>query len=373
MTEQPDSQRDKTTFREAPIIAIKGFLMGSADIVPGVSGGTIALIVGIYERLLQAINSVNGRFLKLLFSLKLKNALHQIHLLFIVSLLAGIFSAFAFFTRVVPLQVYMFTHPEIVYGLFFGLITGSIYILFKDLNKIGWHELLATAAGIGLGLWVVMLVPTDTPENPAFVFLSGSIAICAMILPGVSGSYLLLILRKYDFLLTQIGNIGGAETLNALINVIPFILGAITGLAVFSRLLGWLLQHYHSITLSVLIGFMIGSLYMIWPFQHREFVEQVRHTEWVDVNNPRVKELEKPVEVNLPEYERLGKRKTENGIERIEVQQVENKLIRSEPFIPGWLGERERDRDRANVRGGLFGILGGFILIYFLEKFREKS
>lgn len=364
--------KDKTTVKESPFIALKGFLMGSADIVPGVSGGTIALIVGIYERLLHAINSVNSRFLKSIFTFKWKAAIQEIHWLFIVSLFLGIFSAFAFFTRVVPLQVYMFTHPEIVFGIFFGLIVGSIYILIKSLERFSWLEMVMGTAGIGLGLWVVLLVPTDTPETPFFVFFSGSIAICAMILPGVSGSYLLLILRKYDYLLSQIGMIGGNETAQGLLGIFPFVLGAIAGLAIFSRILSWLLGRYHSQTIAILIGFMIGSLYVIWPFQHREFVEQVRHTEVLAVDDERVIILQQdPPEENLPEFERLGEEVNEEGIQKIEVEQVKKKLIRSEPFIPGWLGSRSTDNP--NVWGGILGMVIGFLMIGLLEKLREKG
>lgn len=365
-------KKDKTTLQESPFIILKGFLMGSADIVPGVSGGTIALIVGIYERLLSAINSVNLNFLKYFFTFKWKKAFDEAHWFFVVCLFAGIFSAFAFFTRVVPLQIYMFTHPEIVYGLFFGLIVGSIYILIKALERFTWHEAIMLVAGIGLGLWVVLLVPTDTPETPAFVFLSGSIAISAMILPGISGSYILLILRKYDYLLTQLSNIGGSETFQAFINILPFVFGAIIGLAVFSRFLSWLLDKYHSQTIAILIGFMIGSLYVIWPFQHREYVEQVRHSESLPVQNERVQELmQNPPAQNLPEYERLAEEIEDEGGLKVVVESVSRKLIHSEPFIPGFIGEREQDDP--NIWGGFGGMLVGFMMIGLLEKLREKG
>ena len=151
-----ESAKDKTTFKEAPFLVIKGFLMGSADIVPGVSGGTMALILGIYERLLNAIKSVNGPFLKSFFTFKWKTAFKELHIKFLIFLFGGIFAALAFFTKVVPLQVYMFTHPEIVYGLFFGLILGSIYILYKTLNEISWQEILMSIVGVGIGLWFLL-------------------------------------------------------------------------------------------------------------------------------------------------------------------------------------------------------------------------
>ncbi|WP_232802930.1 DUF368 domain-containing protein [Gracilimonas amylolytica] len=373
--QKANRSEDITTLKEAPFLALKGFLMGSADIVPGVSGGTMALIVGIYERLLNAIKSVNVRFIKLFFRLKWKEAFNEIHLLFLVFLFAGIFAALGFFTKVVPLQVYMFTHPEIVFGLFFGLILGSIYILIKALERFTKAEVVALIIGVAFGIWIVSLVPADTPEHPAFVFLSGSIAICAMILPGISGSYLLLIMRKYDYLLSQIGMLGGVETMDGLIGLLPFILGAVVGLALFSRFLSWLLSKYHPQTIAVLIGFLIGSLYVIWPYQHREYVQKVSVSDVVYMDDPIVQELKsEPPNENLPEYKRLGEIKnadsTFDEMKQVEIQTVKNKMIRSEPFIPGWVGSKEEDSP--NVWGGVIGILVGIVMVGGLERLRDK-
>lgn len=370
-----ESAKDKTTFKEAPFLVIKGFLMGSADIVPGVSGGTMALILGIYERLLNAIKSVNGIFLKSFFTFKWKTAFKELHIKFLIFLFGGIFAALAFFTKVVPLQVYMFTHPEIVYGLFFGLILGSIYILYKTLNEISWQEILMSIVGIGIGLWIVSLVPADTPENPAFVFLSGMISICAMILPGISGSYLLLIMRKYDYLLSNIGMIGGSETMDGIIGLLPFLLGAVVGLAAFSRFLSWLLGKYHSQTISVLIGFLIGSLFVIWPYQNREFVEQVRETVEIDYTSERAQELlNSEVNENLPEYKRVGKiinpESSFDEFKKVEIETVKKKMIKSKPFVPGI---SENSNPDTNVWGGVIGILIGMMMVGGLDYLREKS
>ncbi len=349
--------------------------MGSADIVPGVSGGTMALILGIYERLLNAIKSVNGIFLKTFFSFKWKAAFKELHIGFLVVLFAGIFAALAFFTKIVPLQVYMFTHPEIVFGLFFGLILGSIYILYKTLNEISWQEIVMSVLGVGFGLWVVSLVPADTPEHPAFVFLSGMIAICAMILPGISGSYLLLIMRKYDYLLSSIGKIGGAETIEGIIVLIPFMLGAVVGLVAFSRLLSWLLGKYHSQTISVLIGFLIGSLFVIWPFQNREFVEQVRELEELAYNDKQVQELlNSEANEHLPEYKRIGRVVNPDAsfdeFKRVEVETVKKKMIKSRPFIPGVSKE---ELPNTNVAGGIIGMFVGVVLVGGLDILRRKG
>ncbi|MDR9417958.1 DUF368 domain-containing protein [Gracilimonas sp.] len=373
--EKHQAPKDTTTFKEASYLAFKGFLMGSADIVPGVSGGTMALIVGIYERLINAIKSVDGSFLKSFFTLKWKQAFSGVHFYFLLVLFAGIFSALAFFTKVVPLQVYMFTHPELVYGLFFGLIVGSVYILVKALERFTKTEVLMVILGVAVGLWVVSLVPTDTSEHPAFVFLSGSIAICAMILPGISGSYLLLIMRKYDYLLSQIGKIGGVETADGFIGLLPFIGGAIVGLAVFSRFLSWLLSKYHPQTIAVLIGFLIGSLYVIWPYQHRDFVQQVEVTEVQYMTHPKVQQLmENPPNTNLPEYERLGEVSNAESnfdeMKQVEIETVTNKLIKSEPFIPG--SYNSKPDDNPDVWSGIIGIIVGLLMVVGLEYLREK-
>lgn len=357
---------DKTTVKEAPFLAIKGFIMGSADIVPGVSGGTMALILGIYERLLNAIKSADSIFFKNLLTLKWKAAFKELHFFFLVVLFAGIFSAAVFFTKVVPLQIYMFTHPEIVYGLFFGLIVGSIYILIKTLNGFGIKEFISLLGGIGFGLWIVSLVPTDTPEHPAFVFLTGMIAISAMILPGISGSYLLLIMRKYDFLLSNISLLGTEDTVTAMINIAPFTLGSLVGIALFSRFLSWLLAKYHAQTISVLIGFLIGSLFVIWPFQHRDFIEQVREVEVVSISDSRISELKENPNENLPEFERLGELVNPSSIE---VKTIKKKLIHSEPYIPGSIGSD--GTETPNIWGGIIGMVLGVIMVGGLDKLRE--
>lgn len=366
--EQKHSNEDRTTIKEAPFLAIKGFIMGSADIVPGVSGGTMALILGIYERLLNAIKSADSTFFKNIFTLKWKVAFRHVHYLFLCILFFGIFCAGAFFTKVVPLQIYMFTHPEIVYGLFFGLIVGSIYILIKTLQQFKLKEVSFLILGIVIGLWIITLVPSDTPDHPAFVFLTGMIAISAMILPGISGSYLLLIMRKYDFLLTNIALIGTSETLTGIINILPFTFGSLVGIALFSRFLSLLLAKFHSQTISVLIGFLIGSLFVIWPFQHREFVEQVRDVQEISITDTKVLELRETVNENLPEFERLGELVDASTIQ---VETIKKKLIKSSPFIPGSLGSD--GTEKPNVWGGVLGMLVGVVMVGALDKLREEK
>lgn len=344
--------------------------MGSADIVPGVSGGTMALITGIYERLINAIKSVNGAVIKNTLRLNLKDVFAEFHWRFFVLLFAGLFSAVFFFTNIVPLQVYMYTQAEIVYGLFFGLIVGSIFLLIIEVSpqSRGWKNIFPIFAGALFGFWVVTLVPADTPETFLFVLLSGSLAICAMILPGISGSYILLILRKYDYILTQLGDVFSSSSVDALLNLLPFIIGAALGLALFTRLLSWLLSNFHAVTLMVLVGFLIGSLYVIWPYQDREYADSVRSVEVLPYSNALVQELLDREEIpELPEYKRIGDISEESNGERIvEVETVSRKLLKSQPFIPD-----STDED-VNISGGIFGMITGLFMIWFISLLRKK-
>ncbi len=354
---------------------IKGFLMGSADIVPGVSGGTMALITGIYDRLIGAIRSFDTEAIKHTLRFNVQKLFEYIHWKFLVLLLSGILMAVLFFTRVVPLQVYMFTHPELIYGLFFGLIVGSIVLLIFEIEPEERTKkiILPLIAGALIGFWIVTLVPTDTSESFFFVFLSGSIAITAMILPGISGSYLLLILRKYDYILSQLGALGGSDTADAFLNLIPFGLGAVAGLVIFSRILSWLLKNYNTVTIAVLIGFLIGSLYVIWPYQEREYQTIVKETEEVGTGSELVEELrERDSEPNLPEYERLADDIDigESKDSTVKVETVERKMIKSRPFIPG---TSNSDITEVNLYEGVGGIGGGLLLIFVISYLRKHD
>lgn len=298
---------------------LKGLAMGSADVVPGVSGGTMALITGIYGELLDAIRSVDLQVIRELLRLRIRAALARVHWQFLAVLLSGIASAVLFFTRVVPLPVLMRTHPAAVYGLFFGLIVGSVWFVAKDVGTFDLRALAFTLLGTVIGFWVVNLVPTETPEHPLFIFFSGAIAICAMVLPGISGSFILLILRKYEYVLGQVALLGTAETLAALTVLVPFGLGILTGIALFTRFLSWLLHRYAKPTMAVLIGFMVGSLWVIWPWQERTY----------------------------------------------ELVRGEERLLRSEPIAPLW--------GSADLRWGVAMMLIGFVLVVILERLARRA
>jgi putative membrane protein len=251
-------------YAPALVHVVQGFCMGSADIVPGVSGGTMALILGIYERLLGAIRSFDREWLDDILHLRFRRAFARNDLKFLFPLVLGIFGAILFFTRVIPLPTLIITHAEVVYGLFFGLILASIVVLMREVDHYGPAEIAMIAVGALFGFAVVNLVPLETPTALWFIFLCGFVAISAMLLPGISGSFLLLILGKYAYIIDAVG------TLNLAV-IVTFGAGALAGLILFSRAITWLLAHYHRATLLLIKGMLIGSLWIIWPFQEREY------------------------------------------------------------------------------------------------------
>lgn len=244
---------------------LKGACMGAADVVPGVSGGTMALILGIYERLLRAIRRFDLSLLPMLARGRVVEAARHVDLVFLIPLGIGIVGAIMFFTRIVPVPKLIGSHPELVYGLFFGLIVASIVVLLagqrgRPAALYGW-----VLAGTVAGLVIVNLVPTETPTASWFIFLCGAVAISAMILPGISGSFILLVLQKYAYVFDAIGRLDFTI-------IVPFALGCAAGLALFSRFLHWLLARFHDATLLFIIGILTGSLWLIWPFQDRHYV-----------------------------------------------------------------------------------------------------
>lgn len=343
--------------------------MGAADIIPGVSGGTMALITGIYDRLILAVRSVDLKAITLLLQLRPGAAFQRLHWKFLAILLSGIVLAVIFFTRVVPLQRYMHTDPELVYGLFFGLILGSALVLLKEIReeKRSFPILFSLIIGTLIGYQVVTLVPAATPDNPLFLFFSGLIAFCAMILPGISGSYLLVILGKYDYVLSQLGSIGSDQTISAIFTLLPLGVGGALGLALFSRLISWLLQRYHSRTIAVLIGFLLGSLILIWPYQHREYEEVITRVETVSPDDPKIRELRDPSEQNDPlHYQRIVPGSSDN--EQLQIEYIERTLTSATPYLPG---KNENGDGDDPLIPGIAGLLFGLVLVGGLDRLRR--
>ncbi len=238
---------------------LKGLAMGAADIVPGVSGGTIAFISGIYERLLTAIKSVNLDALKALRQKGLKGFWEHIDGTFLVALFGGILlSVFALSSVLIWT---MKTYPQLLWSFFMGLVLASALYIGRQIELKEWKSIAALAIGIVIAYSITLLSPTELPKNYLTAFLAGFIAICAMILPGISGSFILLLMGMYAHVL-------GAVHDREILFLLCFALGCGIGLLSFARLLSWLFKNYRSSALSVLTGFMIGSLPKLWPWQN---------------------------------------------------------------------------------------------------------
>ena len=242
-------------FKEIFLIFLRGLFMGSADIIPGVSGGTIALITGIYERLIYAISSIKFSFLKPLltgnfadFKTKL---IEEIDFELFIPLFLGI--GIAFITLAKVISYLLDTQTAYTFSFFLGLILASAYILYTKLDDLNIKIIVITAIGIILSYVFVGLNPIATNHSLIVIFISGLIAICAMILPGISGSFLLLLLGQYQYMLNALNS-------RNLIEIIVFGIGAVIGILGFSKLLNYLLEKYESATMAFLIGIMLGTL-----------------------------------------------------------------------------------------------------------------
>lgn len=264
-----------TSLKKYLLVCLKGIGMGAADVIPGVSGGTIAFMTGIYEELVGSINNINGAAVKLLFKGRFREFWKHINGTFLVSLIAGILISIMSLAK---LMTYLLSHlPVPTWAFFFGLIIASSVFILRDIKGWKLKDCVMLVLGVILGVLVCTLSPTETPDALWFIFLSGAIAICAMILPGISGSFILLILGKYEFMLSTLTKIlsGDGVLLDFAVLVI-FVLGALVGILAFSRFLHWLLARYHRSTLLVLAGFIIGSLVKVWPWSDMAVVREAQ-------------------------------------------------------------------------------------------------
>ena len=231
--------------------------MGIAEIIPGVSGGTIAFITGIYEELINSIKSVNSASIKLLINFKLTSFWKHINGTFLLTLLLGMLTSILVLSRVI---VFLLNdHPFKIWGFFFGLIIASAIVIFGKVEKMSINVFIASIIGLIISSYIALEAPSATPNTDLFIFLSGAIAISAMILPGISGSFILVFLSKYEFILNSLNNFD-----IAVISI--FIAGCVVGLVTFSRVFSYLFKKYNDIVVSVLVGFLLGSLFKVWPF-----------------------------------------------------------------------------------------------------------
>lgn len=259
-------------FIDYSIITLKGLAMGAADVVPGVSGGTIAFISGIYKELIDSINNVNFSVFKTLKTSGFKASWKQINGNFLFALVLGIAISILTFAKIIT---YSLEHyPILVWSFFFGLVIASIAFIWKDIDKWELRTVFFLIFGSVVSYFITIMEPTSSPDSYLYLFLSGFVAIIAMILPGVSGAFILLLMGSYETVINTINqfrdglfNFNWDVLQQALLKLLTFAVGAIIGLKLFSKVLHWMFENHKNSTLALLIGFMIGSLNKIWPWK----------------------------------------------------------------------------------------------------------
>ncbi len=249
-----------------PLVSLKGLAMGMAEVVPGVSGGTIAFVTGIYEQLIESIKSINGTFFQYLFQLQLGKAWNHVNGNFLFSLLIGMVLGLVLATFSIT---YLLEHyPPVIWGFFFGLIVASIPIIWQEVKSPAALDYVFLFMGVAIASLIVMMIPVEGSLSYPYVFLSGMLAFCALILPGISGSFILLLLGVYQLIIPMLKSFLQEFKMDQLFLLMVFGFGGLLGLAMFSRLLSYLFKHYKNRTLAMMAGFMLGSLWKIWPWRN---------------------------------------------------------------------------------------------------------
>ena len=239
-------------------IVLKGFCMGTANVIPGISGGTIAFILGIYEKLIRTIKAFDWKFIKSICRLNFKEAFSEIDVAFLSALFLGIVIAILTLSKVI--SQLLSSKPILIYSFFFGLILASIPIMARIIKEWTATKIATVLVTAVAAYFFVGMVPFTTPEAAWFIFLSGALAISTMILPGISGAFVLVLLGKYQFILDAINQWD-------LFVLGVFSLGMVVGIVGFVRVLSWLFNKYHDLTVTILTGIVVGSLRKIWPWK----------------------------------------------------------------------------------------------------------
>ena len=245
---------------------LKGMAMGAADVVPGVSGGTIAFITNIYEELISNLSRMDAGALKLLFKGKFRLLWSHIGGTFLAILFAGIITSV--FTLASVLHYGLEHYSTSIWSFFFGLVFASIFVVGRNIKHWGYLQIVSLMSGTAIAYWVTTLPAVGGTEHPLYLILCGALAVCAMILPGISGSFILLLLGAYETVLSAVSD------RNLLI--IAYVgVGAVAGLISFTKLLKWIFENYYSVAIALLTGFLLGSLNKLWPWQEKDSVTLV--------------------------------------------------------------------------------------------------
>lgn len=267
-----DNQNTGRSLRDYFILLCKGLGMGAADVVPGVSGGTIAFITGIYDELLHSLKQIGPQAVAVLFKQGIGAAWKHVNGNFLLAVFGGILVSMK--TLAALIGFCLVNYPLLVWAFFSGLIAASIVLLVRQQKSWQWPQILACVLGAAFVYGVSVLTPAQLPGHWWILFLGGFVAICAMILPGISGSFILLLVGLYPVVLRALTELD-------IVSLTSFGAGCVCGLLVFSRFLSWLLDNFHQTTLATLIGFLIGSLNVTWPWKQTLQTVVDRHGEIV--------------------------------------------------------------------------------------------
>ncbi|GGG57609.1 DUF368 domain-containing protein [Bizionia arctica] len=276
------------TFKDKVFLVLKGLGMGAANKVPGVSGGVVAFVAGFYEEFIYSLQKVNGKAFKLLINGRYKSFYQYINGRFLSLLFLGMVVSYFSISKILD---YLIKHYELyVWSVFFGMIIGSIYYISKDFKDWNYRTTLSLIIGIMVGLSISFLDPATENDNLFFVFFCGIISVAGMTLPGFSGSFILIILGNYVLLLVDSVNalydtfaqiitgdfsfVNNLERMRMLKVLAVFTIGSVVGLVTFSHILNYILKHYKSITIAAIIGFIVGSLGVVWPWKKTIFKTQ---------------------------------------------------------------------------------------------------
>jgi putative membrane protein len=242
------------------IFALKGMAMGAANVIPGVSGGTMALITGIFERLINAIKSFNIKAIKLLLKFKIKEFASHTDLYFLIAIFAGIAIAIISLAKLFD---FLFTnYPVYIWAYFFGLVLASVYFVGKTVSKWSAGPIVSFIIGTALAILISVMNPASQNDSFLYLMICGVVAMCSMILPGLSGSFVLILMGNYQLVMIQAINERNLQIL------IPVIIGAGGGLLAFSHILSWVFKKFRNQTIALLTGFILGSLSILWPWQN---------------------------------------------------------------------------------------------------------
>ena len=246
------------SYFDRSILFLKGMAMGVSDLIPGISGGTVALLLGIYKNFISSLKSIDLSTFTYLFQLNFKKLDAQINFNFLITVFLGIVTSIFIFSNLIS---HLLVNQKIIlFSFFFGLILFSSVKLILNLSPRSFYDFLYIILGVSIGISILFVNPLSTSDNFLSIFISGLVAISAMLLPGISGSYILLLLGKYQFMLDSISNLN-------ITNILVFSLGAILGLLSFSKIIHWLIDKFYRHTIFFLGGLMLGALNKVWPWQ----------------------------------------------------------------------------------------------------------